>query len=66
MMPSMVEVEVQCGQPVVIEKLFGPTVFGTLRITANYDRYEWVIERENDDGVFEEWCAIPAVDSLAD
>jgi hypothetical protein len=54
------EVEIGCDEPVKIDKMFGPAVFATLRITADYER-GWVIERQwIETGEWIEWCVIPA------
>jgi len=52
------KIEIGSGDRVTIEKLFGPTVFADLRITADYERGCWVIERQWI-GEFIEWCTIP-------
>lgn len=53
-------IEIGSKDKVVIDKLFGPTVFANLRITADLER-GWVIEREwIEKGQFIEWCVIPA------
>lgn len=67
-------IEIASGQSVVIDKLFGSTVFMDLRITANLQRCCWVIERmtilpcpdpaypkDSDQyPTWVEWCTIPA------
>lgn len=46
--------------PVVVRKLYGPTVFVDLRITPDIERTEWVIERATGpDATFVEWVRIP-------
>lgn len=52
-------IEIGTQDTVVIDKLFGPTIFANLRITADFDR-GWVIEREWISGGYIEWCVIPA------
>ena len=53
-------IEIGSFDVVTIDKLFGPTIFADLRITADPKR-GWVIEREwIDKGQFVEWCVIPA------
>lgn len=53
--------EIGSSDVVEIEKLFGPTVFADLRITADVKRGGWVIERMwIAKGEFVEWCVIPA------
>lgn len=53
-------VEIGSMDTVVIDKLFGPTIFADLRITADSDRGCWVIERMwINKGEFIEWCTIP-------
>jgi len=52
--------EIGSGEAVTIDKMFGPTVFADLRITANTER-GWVIERQwIETGEWIEWCVIPA------
>jgi hypothetical protein len=54
------KIEIGSGDRVTIEKLFGPTIFADLRITADYERGCWVIERQwIETGEFIEWCTIP-------
>lgn len=54
------KVEIGSFDVLTIDKLFGPTIFADLRITADPDR-GWVIEREwIENGQFVEWCIIPA------
>jgi hypothetical protein len=48
------------GETVVLDKLFGPTIFADLRITVDTSR-GWVISRKwvkTDTWI--EWCVIPA------
>lgn len=53
-------IEIGSGDRVVIDKLFGPTIFADLRITADYKRGCWVIERMwIATGEYIEWCTIP-------
>lgn len=40
-------ISVKVNEPVVLEKLFGPMIFADLRITANFERCVWIIERHN-------------------
>lgn len=57
---TIIKLEVGDGDYVIIDKLFGPTVFADLRITADSKRGCWVIERAwiaSDE--FIEWCTIP-------
>ncbi len=44
--------------PVVLEKLFGPLIFMSLRIRPHAETCEWIIERSNKDG-WQEFCRIP-------
>jgi hypothetical protein len=54
------KIEIGSFDTVTIDKLFGPTIFANLRITADPDR-GWVIERKwIQNGQFVEWCVIPA------
>lgn len=53
------KIEIGSGDRVTIDKLFGPTIFANLRITADIDRGCWVIERDWISGGFIEWCTIP-------
>lgn len=57
--PVPIRVEIGTEQPVSIIKMFGPTIFADLRITANLQRGAWIVERMGKD-VFEEVAAIPA------
>ena len=53
-------VEIGSDETLTIEKMFGPTIFADLRITADCKR-GWVIERQwigNSEWI--EWCVIPA------
>lgn len=48
---------------VILDKMFGPTIFADLRITADPQR-GWVIERQwianvHEDEKWVEWCVIP-------
>ena len=53
------KIEIGTGDRVTIDKLFGPTIFADLRITADFDR-GWIIERLwIESGEFVEWCTIP-------
>lgn len=53
------KVEIGSFDVLTIDKLFGPTIFADLRITADPER-GWVIEREwIEKGQFVEWCTIP-------
>ena len=52
--------EIGSNDTVTIDKMFGPTIFADLRITADCER-GWVIEREwIENGEWIEWCVIPA------
>lgn len=54
------KLEIGSGDVVQIDKLFGPTIFADIRITADINR-GWVIERQwIAKGEFVEWCVIPA------
>lgn len=64
---------VEVGAGVIIEKLYGPTVFMDLKITLDRNKCEWVIERrtilpcpdpEDQENTthwqkWVEWCRIP-------
>ncbi len=55
-----VSIEIGSEQPVTIEKLFGPTIFSDLRITADAKTCEWVIERQwIKSSEWLEWVRIP-------
>lgn len=54
------QVEIGSGDTVSIDKLFGPTIFSPIRITADLNRQCWVIERMwINTGTYIEWCTIP-------
>lgn len=54
------KVEIGSQHVVIIDKMFGPTVFANLKITADLER-GWVIERMwIETGEYIEWCVIPA------
>jgi hypothetical protein len=63
------EIDIQSGQkvyvnvgcePVYVIKMFGPLIFADLRIQANADTCEWVIERLNPSTCeWSECCRIP-------
>lgn len=36
-----------CATPVVLSKLFGPLIFADIRIRADAETCQWVIERQN-------------------
>ena len=53
-------IEIGSQHRVIVDKMFGPTVFVPLRITPDLER-GWVIERmwaSSSDWI--EWCTIPA------
>lgn len=52
-------IELGYGYPIVLDKMFGPTIFAQLRVTAVIEREGWVIERAVRDG-WMELCVIPA------
>lgn len=53
-------IEIGTFDRVRIDKMFGPTIFADLRITASMER-GWVIERMwIKNGKWIEWCVIPA------
>ena len=48
-----------CGYvPMVLMKMFGPTIFADLRVRADIETCEWIIEREVKEG-WKEWVRIP-------
>ncbi len=52
--------EIGSNETITIDKMFGPTIFADLRITADTQR-GWVIERQwIESGEWVEWCVIPA------
>lgn len=54
------EVHLGSDETVVLNKLFGPSVFANLRITADTKTMEWVIEREwINTGEYIPWMRIP-------
>lgn len=53
-------VEMGSNETITIDKMFGPTIFADIRITADTER-GWVIERQwIESGEWIEWCVIPA------
>lgn len=53
-------IEMGSHETLIIDKLYGPTVFAELRITPDASR-GWVIERQwASDSEWIEWCVIPA------
>ena len=53
-------IEIGSNDTITIDKMFGPTIFANIRITADCER-GWVIEREwIENGKWIEWCVIPA------
>jgi hypothetical protein len=53
-------INIGCNQPIKIDKMFGPTIFMSLRITADMQQ-GWVIERATGiEHEYVEWCIIPA------
>ena len=61
-MSEKLTVEVGQLEPVTIHKLYGPTIFASLRITADLQRGSgcWIIERQTADNVWQEWVTVPA------
>jgi hypothetical protein len=55
------EITVEVGyESVIIDKIFGPQIFANLRITANPESNNWIIERQKiNDGEWIEWVKIP-------
>lgn len=53
-------IEIGSNQSVILDKLYGPTIFADLRITADTEQ-GWVVERQwIETGEWIEWCVIPA------
>lgn len=40
------EVHISAGDTVTIDKMFGPLIFWSIRVTPDFASCEWVIERE--------------------
>ncbi len=55
------EINIEVGyQSVVIDKMFGPLIFASLRITPDAQSNKWIIERQNiNDSEWVEWVRIP-------
>jgi hypothetical protein len=54
-------IEIGYDDVLVIDKLFGPTVFANLKIVPDLARGSWIIYREwVRTGEYVEWCTIPA------
>ena len=54
------EIHCMSDEPIVIEKMYGPLVFAGLRITADSESCEWVIDRATGpDGEYREWARVP-------
>jgi hypothetical protein len=47
------EIHIMGDDPVVIDKMFGPLIFFPIRVTADIDSGEWVVERQS--GKDNEW-----------
>jgi hypothetical protein len=55
-----VTIFVGCDQLVVVDKMFGPLVFMPIRVRADFDLGEWIIEREfGPDAEWREVARIP-------
>jgi hypothetical protein len=52
------EVWVGCDQAVAIEKMFGPLIFASIRVRADFQSGEWIIERDGHDG-WGEFARVP-------
>lgn len=49
------------NQTVTLNKLYGPTIFMSIRARPDLQRMEWVIERETGpQAEWKEWATIPA------
>ncbi len=47
-------------ETVVIDKLFGPMIFANLKVRADAESGDWIIERQwIKNGNYIEWCRIP-------
>lgn len=58
--PSRPVVEVGCGETIEIDKMYGPLVFWSIRVTADRETVEWVVEREfGPEGEWSEVTRIP-------
>jgi len=58
---EIIAVQVACDTPVIIEKVFGPTIFASIRISASLERDGWLIERQTGPGdEWIPWVTIPA------
>lgn len=44
------EIHIMANSPVVIDKMFGPLIFQSVRITADRKSGDWIVEREARDG----------------
>jgi hypothetical protein len=55
---SKATIEIGSGQPVEIDKMYGPLIFANLRITADADSGDWIIERMCGDE-WNEYARIP-------
>lgn len=54
-------VEIGYDDVVIVDKLYGPTIFANLRVRQDRDRCEWIIERQwIKTGEWIEWCRMPA------
>ena len=59
-----VTVEIGVGVPVTIDKCFGPLIFAELRVTADFQSCEFVIERQRID--CGEWVEVARVPGQMD
>jgi hypothetical protein len=59
-----VRVNVSCGKTVVIDKLYGPLVFADIRVRAEHQNCEWVIERQRIDT--SEWIEVARIPGQID
>lgn len=54
------EIHIGGDQAIVLEKMFGPLIFWSLRITADIKSGEWIIERQiGPEGTWCEWARVP-------
>jgi hypothetical protein len=54
------EIHTMGDRTITIDKMFGPLAFWPIRVTADIDACEWIIEREHGpQGEWREVCRIP-------
>ena len=62
--PSPIIVEVGVAQVVTIEKSYGPLIFATIRLRADFQSGAWIIERERIDSL--EWIEVARIPGQCD